>query len=157
MVSDIDMRKIDDHPAGAVQFFKVMMRLEYALKANGYAEMNNNRLEICWDRFANESLGMPFFNTIRDSGKANTLIDNPPSHQKKEPSGGLAFRQAEQVVSIQGLLGALRRVRNNLFHGGKSGDVDHGRNDALIAESIYVTTELLLVNDDLRTAFEGRY
>ena len=151
------MQRVDNHPADAVHFFKVMMRLEYALKATGFAEMNGDRLEICWDRFANERLGKALFETIRDSGKANTLISQPPSHQVIDAGGDLTFRPAAQVMSVQDLLGALRRVRNNLFHGGKSGDVDHDRNDTLIVESIYVITEILLVDDVLRTEFEGKY
>lgn len=156
-MSDIDLRRIDNHPADAVRFFKVMMRLEYALKANGFAETNRNRVEICWDRFANERLGRALFDTIRDSRKASTLISQPPSHQAIDIGGHLEFRPAAPVTCVQDLLGALRRVRNNLFHGGKSGDVDHDRNDTLIAESIYVITEILLSDDALRTEFEGTY
>lgn len=156
-MNDIDLQSVDNHPADAVNFFKVMMRLEYALKAIGFAEMNGARLEICWDRFANEHLGKVFFETITHSGKANTLISRPPSHQVIDACSGLTFTPAAPVRNVQDLLGALRRVRNNLFHGGKSGDVDHDRNDTLIAESIYVITEILLVDDVLRTEFEGKY
>lgn len=151
----INFRKIDSHPADAVRFFKIMMRLEYALKAIAFARMSRDALEICWDRFANERVGAGLFKTIRDSGRANTLIDEPPSHQVIDTSGTLDFRPAGQVQSVQELLAALRRVRNNLFHGGKSGDVDHNRNDALIAEAIYVITEILLADDQLRAKFEG--
>lgn len=154
---DIDWRKVDSHPADAVRFFKVMMRLEYALKAGGFTRMNARRLEICWERFANERLRSAFFEKIRDSAKATTLISKPPSHQALDADGCLTFRPAAHVTSLQELIAALRRVRNNLFHGGKSGDVDHDRNDMFIREAMHVIREMLLVDDTLRTDFEGKY
>lgn len=152
----IEFGAIERHPADAVRFFKIMMRLEYALKAIGFAEMDrNNRLAVSWTRFVNECLD-GFFQEMRDSGKANTLITQPPSHQEIDANRVLSFRAAGAVRDTSALIGALQRVRNNLFHGGKAGDPDHNRNDILIAEAIEVITEMLLRHNTLREAFEGR-
>lgn len=156
-MTDIDFSACDAIPSHAVRYFKIMMRFEYALKAIGLAKTKGDTIEICWDRLANEHLGRVRFKAIKDGGKAQTLINNPPSRQVINVDGSLEFRPVGKVMSAQELLGAVRRVRNNLFHGGKSGDVDHERNDALIEEATYVITEMLAADANLRTAFEGKY
>lgn len=158
-MTGISFDAIDNHPADAVRFFKIMMRLEYALKACGFAAMdrNNRYVSVQWDDFVRDRVDREFFEKIRDSGMANTLINSPPSLQILDTSGVLTFSNAAVVTTPQLLVGAVQRVRNNLFHGGKSGDPDHERNDTLIADAIAVITELLLANDDLRWEFEGRY
>ena len=156
-MTKIDFSAIENIPTEAVHFFKIMMRLEYALKVIGFGKMDGDRIEICWDRYANERFGKDGFKAIRENKKAKTLIDTPPKKQVIKQDGKLDFRDVAKVTSVQELLGAVRRVRNNLFHGGKSGDPDHDRNDALIAEATCVITEMLLADEDLRITFEGRY
>jgi hypothetical protein len=134
-----------------------MMRLEYALKAKGYVRKRGNALEIEWDRFVSEKLGRQFFNYIQSAGMAPTLIERPPSSQELSPIGELKFGDANSVNCAQELFGAIRRLRNNLFHGGKSGDADHDRNDALIDEAISVVFAALAQCDDLSSEFEGKY
>jgi hypothetical protein len=68
----------------------------------------------------------------------------------------------ERPKNTQQLLEAICMVRNNLFHGGKSGDPDADysdprRNQNLIAESQWVLGLALERHDDVRFAFEGRY
>jgi hypothetical protein len=58
---------------------------------------------------------------------------------------------------VQELFVAVRRVRNNLFHGRKSGDPDEDRNANLISEAIAVLIEALKRCEDLRAHFEGRF
>jgi len=57
--------------------------------------------------------------------------------------------------TLQGVYKA--SVRNNLFHGGKSGDKDHDRNDELIKDAIQVIIEAVESNEDLKACFEGLY
>ena len=154
-MNEIDLNIIDRHPRDAVRFFKIMMRLEYALKACGFAEMNRAGLEIQWDQFANERLGKAFFERIQKSGNADMLIGAPPSRQVLREDKSLDFDLVTECRCVQDLMGALRRTRNNLFHGGKAGDRDHDRNDALIAEAIHVVEEILKTDEKLRFEFEG--
>ena len=79
----IDSRKINEHPKGAIEFIKIFMRFEFALKESGFCRQEGKKLEICWDKFANdESIGQEFFRSIRKSAKAQMLIKKttkPPS------------------------------------------------------------------------------
>ena len=59
--------------------------------------------------------------------------------------------------SIQELIAALNGVRNNLFHGGKSGDPDGDRNADLIRAALYLVDQILKENDVLHTSFSGTY
>jgi hypothetical protein len=74
----------------------------------------------------------------------------------------LSFDSMERPKNTQQLLEAVCMVRNNLFHGGKSGDPDADysdphRNEKLIAESQWVLGLALERHNDVRFAFEGRY
>lgn len=157
MCHNIDLSRLEDHPAQAVQLFKIMMRLEYALKACGYTRSQGKRVEVDWDRFVNQQLGQVFFERVMNSSKADTLINNPPSKQVLNEQGQVEFQKAAQVLNVHDLFVMVRRVRNNLFHGGKSGDADHDRNDALVSESIDVVLYALPLCPDVRSEFEGVY
>ena len=86
------------------------------------------------------------------------MIGDPPKRQILDDRGKLEFSEAVAVTNVQELFGAVRRVRNNLFHGGKSGDPDQSRNNVLILESIYVLGEILkFVAPEFKMRFEGRY
>lgn len=58
-------------------------------------------------------------------------------------------------TNIQSLADAVKRVRNNLFHGGKAGDQDSDRNDELEKESILFLLEAIAVDETFRKTFEN--
>jgi hypothetical protein len=150
--------KIEDLPVGADRLFKVMMRLEFALKEIGFCRTANSQsAEVDWDRFANDRLGSAFFDEVQASGEASVLVDFPPMRQTVSSEGYLNWEPAGAVSNVQELLGAVRRVRNNLFHGGKSGDPDSNRNVALVGDALRVVDSILQSDDDLRMMFEGNY
>ena len=154
----VDYAKIEEYPAEADRLFKVMMRLEFALKEIGFCRAaNNQNTGVDWDRFANERLGTPFFNTIIEEGTLCVLVQSPPKHQTIDDQGNLAWKTVAAVSNIQELVGSIRRVRNNLFHGGKSGDPDRDRNEDLVADALRVIDAVLKNDDDLRMMFEGLY
>ena len=153
----IDWSKIEDHPHQAVRFFKIMMRLEFALKELGFAESNGRSIRLQRCRYVRERLPKQFLRGFRDSRSLTVLLDRPPSYQIVTRGGGLSWHRAEPVTTTTELLHAVWRVRNNLFHGGKSGDPHRDRNDELIADSITVISELLQHDQDLHTLFAGRY
>ncbi len=156
MSQEVDYSKIEVHPKNAIKLFKVMMRIEFAMKENGHAQAIGNRIEITWDRYANEELGNEFFEAIRESGQAATLINAPPKRQTYI-DGYLDWEEVGNVQSVQNLIGAVRRVRNNLFHGGKGGDPDHERNEDLVEQSLYVIDQLLRKDFDIYLRFAGLY
>lgn len=155
---EVSYEAIEEWPIGADRMFMVMMRLEFALKEIGYCRRaRNGSAEVDWDKFAKERLGAPFFDLICAAGNARTLIHSPPKRQTVDGSGALAWEQTGEVSNVQELLGAMRRVRNNLFHGGKSGDPDGDRNEELIANALSLIDAMLQENSDLQSIFEGKY
>ena len=154
----IDYSKIDEVTEDGVRLTKVLMRLEFALKDAGYVVAGQRQTaEVQWDRYANEKLGSAFWNKIKEATSAAALIESPPKRQVVDQGGNLAWEEAGAVKSVQELVGALRRVRNNLFHGGKSGDPDAERNARLYAASLYIIDQILREDDIVRTIFTGQY
>lgn len=155
--NQVNYLKIEDIPEQGPQLFKVMMRLEFALKEIGFCRYGNGQsAEVDWDKYSNEELGAEFFEEIEASKEAEVLIGSPPKRQVVK-DGNLSWSTAAAVSNVQELIGSLRRVRNNLFHGGKSGDPDRDRNDALVAGALFVVDQVLLRDDNLRMIFEGKY
>lgn len=156
-MDQLDLSILDDHPKNAVKLFKVMMRFEFALKELGFTSTYpNGNVGVNWQRFANESLTSSFYEKIVNSKVAQTLISKPPSHQREEHNT-LSFVDATSPSDIQALVGAVCRVRNNLFHGGKSGDKDQCRNEKLINDALNVLCNAIKSREDLKAIFEGRY
>ena len=64
----VSYAKVEEQPVGADRLFKVMMRLEFALKEIGFCRSaNKQNAEVDWDRFANERLGASFFDALKAS------------------------------------------------------------------------------------------
>ncbi|MGY4750079.1 hypothetical protein ACVNHC_09515 [Pannonibacter sp. Q-1] len=156
-MKDIDMTAANALPARGQELMCIMTRFEYALKEIGYGKSGNNRaVEANWDEFANKELKAVFFEQIRENSIAPNILLKPPSRQILRDRS-LDWEATAQPNDIQSLIGAVRRVRNNLVHGGKSGDKDSDRNDLLVAEAIEILKHALLEHNDLRAAFEGTW
>lgn len=154
----VNYSKSEEHPIGADRLFKVMMRLEFALKEIGYCKIaGSQNAEVDWDRFANKRLGAPFFDSIRAEDNVKVLLETPPKRQIVGDQGNLCWKPMAAVSNIQELVGSIRRVRNNLFHGGKGGDPDSDRNNAMVSAALFVIDAILRHDHDLRMMFEGRY
>ena len=104
------------------EFFAVFARFEYAMKASHYCKSDQwNNAVPDWPALK-QNLGPTLENTTdRDLRRAmEFLLDAPPLVQKCV-DGAPNF----QVVPLAGnskgakVLNAAKRVRNNLFHGGK--------------------------------------
>jgi hypothetical protein len=144
--------------AYANRLFRVMMRLEFALKDVGFFTRGRRSLaEVDWVRFANDQLSADFWQRIKLAGEVQVLIKTPPRKQIVDKSGHLIWQDRGKVVSIQELIAALNGVRNNLFHGGKSGDPDGHRNADLIRAALYLIDQVLKEDDVLHTSFSGAY
>jgi hypothetical protein len=155
----IDFTKAENLPKGAERFFKTFSRFEFSLKESGYLP-EQGKAFADWHAFARD-LGSAFFANVRDSESASALLLSPPKTQVAV-HGSLEFRSTARPNNTQELLEAVSRVRNNLFHGGKSGEPDADssdprRNEKLIAEAQLVLELALQHSDAIRYAFEGRY
>lgn len=107
----------------AQRVFIEFARFEYCLKRLGYLKKDNGPAEPDWDKFANTNEMKNLFLLIKENESENFkklryLFDNPPKHQIAR-NGCLDWKPAEKIRSSQDYFSAVRRVRNNLFHGGK--------------------------------------
>ena len=145
-------------PELACRFLATFSRMEYALKASGYLQ-NVNDAHPDWDRFAADI--RVEFEEI-DDGDFRTAVkylrEEPPCKQIVQ-DGQLTFvdRPADgQPVAHQVLL-MVRRVRNNLFHGGKyspASEANPGRDRALIEYSLIVLEHCITQNSAVRERYE---
>lgn len=153
----IDTAASDKLPARGEEFLRIFARYEYTLKETGFGRAGKSgEVEAAWDDFANTVLTKKFLEHVKESGLAPTLLSKPPSKQILN-GGTLGWEEGTPPQSVQDLIGAVKRVRNNLVHGGKSGDKDSDRNDTLIAESISVLFVALELHSDQRYVFENRW
>ncbi len=155
---EIDMTAANKLPTRGEELFRIFSRFEYALKEIGYAApgKRNDEVEVSWDQFVTDRLGHGFFQRVIDEEIAPTISSNPPKRQVVDGQT-LEWRHTAPPKSAQDLFGAVRRVRNNLFHGGKAGDPDADRNTELVSEAISVLMEALKAGGDIRDPFEGRW
>ncbi|UOA14990.1 hypothetical protein [Sulfitobacter dubius] len=154
----VDYSKIDDVSEVADRLFKVMMRLEFALKDVGFFASGRRAVaEVDWVRFANDQLGADFWQSIKAAEEVQILIHAPPKRQIVDKNGNLFWQSRDKVGSVQELVAALNGVRNNLFHGGKSGDPDGDRNADLIRAALYLVDQILKEDDVLHTSFSETY
>lgn len=143
----------------AFRFFKLYAQCEYALKAIGYGRAGVKGVaEADWDRFANErAAGLMKDNDHQLVAARTYLLEHPPKRQvwAKGTVTWEAVPNNEQSVQI--LFGHIRRVRNNLYHGGKfNGNwIDPDRSEELISNSLVVMEALVKVDHDLHTAIQG--
>ena len=147
-------------PELACEFLAVFSRAEYALKAAGYASEGGGRVTASWDRFANDIDGD--LQKIADEQLASAvdcLLTTPPRRQVRK-DGVLSFEDQDidgGQSATQQILLMVRTVRNNLFHGGKhlpDGEVEEGRNQALVEHSLTVLNHCLLLNEHVRQCYE---
>lgn len=152
----IDLSAANQLPPRADEFFRIFARFEFALKMAGFGAMRGERVEINWNQFANSNhIGKPFFSYVKEENLCPIIIANPPKAELIE-DGQYGFKEEISAInSVQELFGAVRRVRNNLFHGGKYFDEDDERNRILLAESITVLLCAAQCHSEVKFFFEG--
>ncbi len=151
-----------------LDFFLTFARFEFALKSAGlFVKRRSHKKEVTyeakpdWDSFARQLNGVfrPDANP-RLRQACDHLLINPPW---REVVRGGALRwdsaaESDQLSEVERLLRYVRRVRNNLFHGGKFTSVpasDLGRNAALLADSLIILRECLNLAEGVRAEYES--
>jgi hypothetical protein len=134
-----------------LEFLAFFARFEYALKRGGYALGGEKRVDVNWDSFAQDLRKLPPAQLESVLALGAALMKEPPKKQVLI-NDSLAWKDAphEAPSDIEKILIYVRRVRNNLFHGGKfpvpTGPVDEpARNEALIRSSLAVLQAALIV------------
>lgn len=85
------------------------------------------------------------------------LLGNPPQVQKLT-DGGLEFQPVDLTGDTRGAMAleAAKRVRNNLFHGGKhTGHSPEGRDSRLVRSALTVLHHCLTEDPDLAAAYDA--
>jgi hypothetical protein len=149
-------RELDDL---AFRFFKLFAQCEYSLKAMGYARAGaNNAAEPDWDAFANRVGAKLLTNKEPDVLAALTYMYEQPPKRQVWIDAGIAWQAVpNDDRSAQALFGHIRRVRNNLYHGGKFNGhwLEPDRSQALISKSLLLLETLVNSDADLLNAIQG--
>lgn len=142
---------------------------EFALKSTGqYKPPSRNddpntmyRAEPDWDSFARSLRGR--FQTASSPQLAKAceyLLLNPP-WREVVANGVLmwdATSESDTLSDVEKLIRYIRRVRNNLFHGGKFSTLpvsDRRRNAELMEYSLVVLHECLRLSNPVRAEYEA--
>lgn len=145
-----------DHLAG--ELFQVFSRTEYALKASGYHK-GDGIAEANWREFAldvENLIAQPRTQALREA--INFFLSSPP--KKQVIVGGIIQWEASDPATeseADRLLIYVRRVRNNLFHGGKFNGrwFAPERSEALLRHSLTILSVCVESVPSVREAYHG--
>jgi hypothetical protein len=144
----------------ACEFLGVFSRFEYALKSTSYANGGTGSVSANWDGFGrsiDEAFGRDVNQETADA--ISYLLEHPPRKQvllKKRVEFIACPPNIHGTQAIQVLL-MVRRVRNNLFHGGKylpDGETEVGRNRLLVKCSLTVLEYCLGLDPNVQASYE---
>lgn len=143
----------------AFRFFKLFAQYEYALKAMGFGRATHaGTAEADWDRFANE-LGVLLLRDLdpKIAAARTYLFEHPPKRQVWTNQGVAWDAVPNNERSAQILFSHVRRVRNNLYHGGKFNGrwIDPDRSAELISKSLLLLEVLVKADASLLEAIHG--
>ena len=143
-----------------LDFFLVLSRMEFALKLGGYCIGDNSRVLPDWDSFANE-ISKSF--SSKDDERLSSAIDyylgHPPQKQiLRDGRLDWASTPLNNISEIEQAIVLVRRVRNNLFHGGKYNGQSHNeteRNEALLQMGIIIIEGAMRCSPSIERAYKG--
>jgi len=158
MASPFQQLNVD--PQLACEFLGVFARCEFALKAGGFAQGDANGVNANWDLFA-QTIDGHFDPTQSDdlSHAVEYLLNHPPRKQIlinnhiewRDAAPDANLTRAERVLLM------VRRVRNNLFHGGKflaPEGAENDRDQLLVQHSLTVLRACILLSAQVTAAYE---
>ena len=155
-----DMLRTVGDPGLAIDFFVTFSRMEYALKQIGFLVPSSADATADWPRLGRDLDAA--FAAVADPevvDARNYLLTDPPKKQVRSGTG-TAWRLTQQrEKGLELLLVYVKRVRNNLFHGGKASvadEVERTRNRDLVRHSLAVLNACLALHPDLSRVFEER-
>lgn len=142
----------------ASKLFHVFSRTEYALKASGFNN-GNGAAEANWRNFA---LAVEDLVATPSSPKLKEAISfflNAPPKKQIIVGGVIQWEVSEPQTNSQAdrLLVYVRRVRNNLFHGGKFNGhwFEPERSEPLLRHSLTILTACVEAVPTVREAYHG--
>lgn len=155
----IGKARLSDHldPELMFTFFAAFSRFEYALKAAGFGKEKSDAAEPDWDRFA-KTIAPAFRERVAADDDLKVAVEQFVTDPPKKQRGDLAWTSVEHQGEASGLVNLLllvRRVRNNLFHGGKAQrqGKDGDRDSQLVRNALVVLDRALACHDRVRERF----
>ncbi len=142
----------------ATEFFSTFSRFEYSLKASGFnngdgpAEANWSLFAKAMEHFVSEPPNPEVAEAIA------SILSNPP--KKQFVTGGkMEWREIKPTSNSQAdaLFQYIRRIRNNLFHGGKFNGhwFEPERSELLLRASLTVLVSAVETVPAVRDAYRG--
>ena len=157
-ISDYEEKISEENRILIANFFIMFSRFEYALKTTTFARNSNGRVVANWESFV-ASIRNDFDKEKNANIKSavDFLLDYPPKTQQLLDNN-LCFQDDElqdNVPEINKLDVYIRRIRNNLFHGGKIyGYFDDGlRNPQLLKFAMIILEEWLELSEGVKNQF----
>jgi hypothetical protein len=141
----------------AAEMFRLFARFEYALKAAGFHNGHGDA-KADWRAFAESVNGL--FDSIDDPalGEAVDYIRRHPPRKQVIRNGVLDWGDGAPDTDLEAdrILLYVRRVRNNLFHGGKFNGrwLAPQRSEELMRHSMTILHACLEASPAVRKAFE---
>ncbi|WP_125997908.1 hypothetical protein [Sphingobium yanoikuyae] len=139
------------------EFVAAFMRFEYAMKATDYCRQGNyNNAEPNWNDLKTKLGPLILDSNPKTKAAVRYLNRWPPKVQKYE-SGQAIFREVPLVGETNGgrAIEAAKRVRNNLFHGGKHTAHSKPKRDENLIRCAIKILDACLENDAvLKTEFD---
>jgi hypothetical protein len=144
-------------PGSSAKFFATFSRLEFALKRAGFASRRNGTVSVDWERL-DAAMHPGFFDAVLQAPQAQILFSDPPQKQILSETSFLSWKKMPAPTTNVLLVQAVKRIRNNLFHGGKTPGVpgnEPARNEALLQAGLFVIAKILQEHPQLDEAFRS--
>ncbi len=148
-----------------VTFFVVFSRFEATMKAMGHMKgKDGDPAEPDWENFAKVYRDYFKSDLTEELKKAVTYIETkPPKQQVRKGKNELTWAENRHPANMPQLLRLtlyVRRVRNNLFHGGKfAGGIDATpeRNTELLHHSLVLLDEFIRLGTAHGAPFQAHF
>ncbi|MDP1681140.1 MAG: hypothetical protein Q8L39_05130 [Burkholderiales bacterium] len=142
----------------ACQFFQAFSRTEYALKAAGYNN-GDGKAEVNWTKFALVVENVIATPSSPELAEAINFIFNAPPKKQVIVAGNIQWVAAEPTANSRAdtLFTYVRRVRNNLFHGGKFNGhwFEPERSEPLLRHSLAILSSCVESVPAVKQAYRG--
>lgn len=150
-----------------LEFFIFFSRFEYALKSSGFLRSAGQNAEPDWREFA-KAIDCAFLRKVSEQEHLTRAVDYLRNYAPKKQvvdkgTHGAKPRLTWKGITVpqdtSGLLVLVRRVRNNLFHGGKfcGGHLKDAARDAkLLSNSVVILEACLATCSSVKKCFDRR-
>lgn len=146
----------DDLNRDAYKLFSRFSRLEYALKASVYYKTDDKKfVKTDWNKFIlkNKDKLQKCISEESVAQSVNIILEKPPKKQRLcDGKIEWVHVDASQGSDLKNLICYIRRIRNNLFHGGKFFDNWNagGRAHNLIKAANCIINSIVKVDPDVQ-------